>query len=199
MAVNGAVSGAVSAIALNVMNGTPLERWTGIGKSALGGAVGGFAGGVWKSALIGAPRLGPSDPATAKRLEALAWARSNTSKRFADWDPSSVAQPVYRSGGLWAWVGLARGFAGFGRDIIINDPDDPELWIHETAHYWQFEGYGYSRALNGLVGEQLSKTTRDLFLAPLAPFIGGGYNPYETQGDLEWEASDQTQRLKDLF
>jgi len=198
MAAGGLISGGVSTMASNVLDGRPLGE--NLGRGAAYGAASGFASGLWKSALIGAPRLGPSNEVTAKRLEAGKFAFGVDS------------DPVYRSGGLWGLLAsggvLPRGYAGFGRDILINESDklgyyNEYLWIHETTHFWQYESDGYANTLGELTGEQLDAHVFDPMWRSLVSRLGyiprAPYNPYTHVGTREWEADYIYNRLMSLY
>jgi RHS repeat-associated protein len=175
MGLSGALSGGISGITYNAMEGRPLVSSFDdfVGRGALGGVTNALT----KSAIMGAPRLKTSDPVVSRRLEVGAAVYG------------SKSEPLYRSGGLWGYFSkhsipligtLPKGFAGFGRDIIINGADDDSyLWTHESAHYWQYSERGFAKGLHVLTGEQLI----------------WGDEAYEMIGRLEWEANYISRQL----
>ncbi len=205
MMAAGAWSGVVSSMACNAMAGNPLDQ--GMGESAFGGGVGGLSGGIWKSTLIGSPRL----PDFSTTTQLYTGARSF----------GATSDPVYRSGGIWGALAgaglLPRGYAGFGRDIIVNEiagTSDPiklyneYLWIHETAHFWQYERDGYGVGINRLAKEQLRAFAARLLSFDVTFTIDGQgftwrgltpYDPYLDHGAMEWEANTIYSRLRTYY
>ncbi|SYZ73734.1 membrane hypothetical protein [Candidatus Zixiibacteriota bacterium] len=181
MGVSGAISGGVSGLAYNALEGNNLLSNMGnfVGRGALGGAT----SAITKSLIMGAPRLRTNDPKTIRQLDAGA-------KVYG-----CKSQPLYRSGGLLKLLGMT-GFAGFGRDVIINESkaDNPNyLWIHETIHFWQYKEAGYGNVLSHLSIEQATS-----FMAKLINFMTGShieYDPYSIVGDAEWEAQYMTDEI----
>ena len=156
---------------------------------ALGaGLLGGASHAIGKDIFMGTPKPLPDNDAVKNRIGIL----SNSYGK--------MGQPVYRGGGIWGflandplgWLGihggiLRAGFAGYGRDIIINETGrankDAYLWVHETVHYWQYCEYGYDKALGRLGYEQF----RD---------ISPNIDAYKMEGWLEWQADYIEEKLR---
>ncbi len=105
--------------------------------------------------------------------------------------------PVYRSGGFYGTVlthiGASKGFAGFGRNILVNQIDEVAekqpyyneyLWFHETAHYWQQVRSGWADVIGSLAWEQVIGHTYTHYGSyenradRLAWLLGARYKPW---------------------
>lgn len=181
-AASGAVSGFVGGVSYNAMMKQSLT--TGLGRHTGLGVLGGASQAAWKSAVFGAPRLAPENQRAY--LETLRKLRG------------APNLPVFRRGGLWGAIAPTRirgGFAGMGRDVIVNQEDvrigvtHPDivdyqegLWTHEAMHYFQDYESGYATA----AGHGLWEHTL---------FNG---DPYTTIGTYEWDAEFTSRVVRGL-
>ncbi len=149
-ALSGGISVGVGGMATNGLRGENIFR--NLGGNYAAGITGGISSAIANIAVMGGAIRPPQE--IEQQIEA------------ASKDYGIKYRPLYRSGGLWGlgakYLLLPAGFAGFGRNIIVNagDPEYNEvgnryLWTHETAHFWQQSLNGWGATIGALAWEQI--------------------------------------------
>ncbi len=164
------LSSAYSSVAGGMVNNLLSGRnmFLGFSENLRYGALGGLSSAVAKDIILGTPiAVSGNTEGGQKASRGLTNLNNDVQMRYS---------PLYRSGGLWGvFHGLfASGYAGFGRDLLIYDKNNPNVWVEETIHYWQGMRNGWAQNLAQTFVELLRYGQTDV------------YNQIFTR---EWEAS----------